>query len=168
MFEKEAEEYALKKWEGQIPWGVIQNAFKDGAEYGYNKGKEDVKYDLMIKLKDEGIVKPLKDSIFYNERLSSQEQQELCAWIECAMNFGENLEQLKKANEWHFPSKGELPRDYDKVLAYIESDMDEEEPFLNFAEYHNCIWKTQFSKVPQERIIAWRYLPEPPKEVEPC
>jgi FtsZ-interacting cell division protein YlmF len=47
----------------------------------------------MMKLKDEGIVKPLKDSIFRNERLSSQEQQELCAWIECAMDFGENLDE---------------------------------------------------------------------------
>ena len=60
---------------------------------GYNRGKEDVKYDLMMKLKDEGIVTPLKDSIFYNQRLSSQEQQELCSWIECAMDFGENLDE---------------------------------------------------------------------------
>lgn len=120
MFEKEAVEY-LKK-EGaksaqifsvmleeaplqitskQIPYifATIAQAFQDGAEYGYNKAKEDVKHDLMMKLKDEGIVKPLKDSIFRNERLSSQEQQELCAWIECAMEFGEKLDKCAKELE---------------------------------------------------------------------
>ena len=80
---------------------------EEGAEFGYNNATEDVKHNLMMKLKDEGIVKPLKDSIFRNERLSSQEQQELCAWIECAMDFGENLdecskelEEANKANEY--------------------------------------------------------------------
>ena len=29
---KEAEEYALNQWEGQIPWGVIQKAYYDSAE----------------------------------------------------------------------------------------------------------------------------------------
>ena len=47
MFEKEAEEYALKKWEGQIPWGIIQEAFQDGAEYGYNK-KCDETFELAL------------------------------------------------------------------------------------------------------------------------
>ena len=72
---------------------------KENAEFGYNKALEEVKHDLMMKLKDEGIVKPLKDSIFRNERLSSQEQQELCAWIECAMDFGENLDECAKELE---------------------------------------------------------------------
>jgi hypothetical protein len=70
----------------------------EDMEQAYNFGKEDEKHDLMMKLKDEGIVKPLKDSILRNERLSSQEQQELCAWIECAMEFGENLDECAKEN----------------------------------------------------------------------
>lgn len=97
MFEKEAEEYS-NNWKinknNDLNFAelvelraVIYKANKDGAEFGYNKAKEDV----MMKLKDEGIVKPLKDSILRNERLSSQEQQELCAWIECAMDFGAKL-----------------------------------------------------------------------------
>ena len=28
---KEAEEYALKQWEGNLPWGVIQKSYYDGA-----------------------------------------------------------------------------------------------------------------------------------------
>ena len=114
MFEKEAEEYREKEKNKGYYWVtqemeqseldmIIDETFKDGAEYGYNKALEDVKHDLTMKLKDEGIVKPLKDSISRNERLSSQEQQELCAWIECAMDFGENLdecaEKLTEAKE---------------------------------------------------------------------
>lgn len=87
MLEEEEEEDYIK-------------AYKEGAEYGYNKAKEDVKHDLMMKLKDEGIVKLLKVSILRNERLSSQEQQELCAWIECAMDFGENLDECAKELEY--------------------------------------------------------------------
>ena len=30
--EKEAEEYALNQWEGNLPWSVIQKAYYDGAE----------------------------------------------------------------------------------------------------------------------------------------
>ena len=108
MFEKEAEEWVKENMDccktdnsvnQPIPYFdeeercCAKSAFKSGAEFGYNKGKEDVKYDLMMKLKDEGIVTPLKDSIFYNQRLSSQEQQELCSWIECAMDFGESLDE---------------------------------------------------------------------------
>lgn len=29
---KEAEEYALNQWEGNLPWSVIQKAYFDGAE----------------------------------------------------------------------------------------------------------------------------------------
>ena len=103
MFEKEAEEYANKDFGMYEPTDHERYAketdWRNGAEYGYNKALENVKYDLMMKLKDEGIVKPLKDSIFRNERLSSQEQQELCAWIECAMDFGENLDECAKELE---------------------------------------------------------------------
>ena len=104
MFEKEAEEYAqdmAKYYESaldSIP-SQFEMYLRKAVEYGYNKAKEDVKHDLMMKLKDEGIVKLLKDSIFHNERLSSQEQQELCAWVECAMDFGENLDECAKELE---------------------------------------------------------------------
>lgn len=104
MFEKEAKEYVqdmAKYYESaldSIP-SQFEMYLRKAVEYGYNKAKEDVKYDLMMKLKDEGIVKLLKDSILRNERLNSQEQQELCAWIECAMDFGENLDECAKELE---------------------------------------------------------------------
>lgn len=97
MFEKEAKEEINKEhWNYSVFKDLAQEYWQKGADFGYNKALEEVKHDLMMKLKDEGIVKPLKDSIFRNERLSSQEQQELCAWIECAMGFGENLDECAK------------------------------------------------------------------------
>ena len=133
MFEKEADYIKAKReskdkitkvisvWSGREET-IHDVGFQQGAEFGYNKAKEEAR----LQLKDEGIVKPLKDSILRNERLSSQEQQELCAWIEFAMDFGENLdecakelEEAKKANEWHYPSKGEYPKDEKKVLCIL-------------------------------------------------
>ena len=90
MFEKQAEKYASD----------LELIYKKGVLDGYNKAKVEIEYDLMMKLKDEGIIKPLKDSILRNERLSSQEQQELCAWIECAMDFGENLDECSTKLEY--------------------------------------------------------------------
>ena len=100
-------------------------------EYGYNKALEDVKHDLMMKLKDEGIVKVLKDSIFCNKKLSSQEQQELCAWIECAMDFGENLDECaEKLTE----AKDLLKRWVDDKVHTVSEQKDliaDTEQFLN-------------------------------------
>lgn len=131
-----AKEYAEHN---QGKYTNVYQAFLAGAEFGYNKAKEDVKHDLMIKLKDEGIVKPLKDSILRNERLNNQEQQELCAWIECAMDFGENLdecakelEEAKKANEWHFVKDGDLPNTETKNYTYIRRRKRYERQFTDY------------------------------------
>ena len=43
MFEKEAEEYADKQigcGDGYYEWTDVEQAFKDGAEFGYNKANE--------------------------------------------------------------------------------------------------------------------------------
>ena len=171
MFEKEAEEYS-NNWKinknNDLNFAelvelraVIYKANKDGAEFGYNKSKDDVKHDLMMKLKDEGIVKPLKDSVLRNERLSSQEQQELCAWIECAMDFGENLdecakelEEAKKVNEWHYPSKGELP---EKTGRYLILNRFGEHYFTtNITEYLEGA--KMFSRFSMKDVYAWKEI----------
>ena len=171
MFEKEAEEYghehccdSCKNLQARY-----KQCFKDGAEFGYNKAKEEVKYNLMMKLKDEGIVKPLKDSILRNERLSSQEQQELCAWIECAIDFGENLDECakelelaKKANEWHYVKDGDLPQNGEKNIllyckehfcttSYVTVGYFEEDVF-----YNDCDM--------EEDVIAWKEIVLPEEE----
>ena len=132
--------------------------FQNGAEFGYNKAKEDVEHDLMMKLKDEGIVKPLKDSILQNERLSSQEQQELCAWIECAIEFGENLdecakelEEVNKVNEWHYTKNGEYPKEKQLVEIYRVNPLGS-----------NIAITTWYNSFKYTKVIAWKeiVLPE--------
>ena len=181
MFEKEGYEWTVKN----ISVGISMfnpsiemycgKAFKDGAEFGYNKAKEEVKNDLMMKLKDEGIVKPLKDSILQNERLSSQEQQELCAWIECAMDFGENLdecakelEEVSKANEWQYPSKGEYPKEYKDIWICFLTEEDMKDCVRGWYEYDFENDKHVFKYINDletqylETVIAWKeiVLPE--------
>ena len=181
MFEKEAEE-----WRNSLNYEIDNDTFNNIVipciEFGYNKANEDVKHDLMMKLKDEGIVKPLKDSILRNERLSSQEQQELCAWTECAMYFGENLdecakelEEANKANEWHYVKDGDLPnkeleekqllvrvRNYteDYILAYYMLD----KYYSPHGKRFYCDTECD-SPINIKNIIAWKEI-VPPKESE--
>lgn len=155
-----------------------QDIYIAGAEYGYNKALEEVKHDLMMKLKDEGIVKPLKDSIFRNERLSSQEQQELCAWIECAMDFGENLdkcakelEEAKKFNEWHYPSKGGYPKEYKDILICFSTEDDMKDCVRGWYEYdfenekHIFKYLNNLGTQYLTKIVAWKEIVLP-KESE--
>lgn len=57
-----------------------------------------------------------------------------------------------KANEWHYPSKGELPDKECDCLCYYGSEY-----ALSVSRF--------FPKYPNVFVpVAWRYLPEPPKE----
>jgi hypothetical protein len=46
MFEKEAEEYSKETFCGEV-FHTARNAFKDGAEFGYNKGYHDAEEHYM-------------------------------------------------------------------------------------------------------------------------
>ncbi|MCR5218609.1 hypothetical protein [Treponema sp.] len=129
--EKEAGERAKDYTDNARRQVAYECGFLDGVDFVYNKAKEDVKHDLMMKLKDEGIIKPLKDSILRNERLSSQEQQELCAWIECAIDFGENLDEcakelelLKAKTQWHKVSEQTPTEEKDYLVKLTDGTVD--------------------------------------------
>lgn len=94
--EKKAEESYAK----QLKDSSYYETGEEGAYIcGYIAGAKELETEYMLKLKDTILVRALKDSIIMNEKLSSQEQQELCAWIEAAMEFGENLDECAKENE---------------------------------------------------------------------
>ena len=62
MFEKEAENYADKQigcGDGYYEWTDVKQSFKDGAEFGYNKAKEEVE-----KLKE-----LISDCLFYCDHI---------------------------------------------------------------------------------------------------
>lgn len=93
--EKRAEEHIKKN---MVECIQEQIEYFEFAKYSYIAGAKELENEYMLKLKDTSLVRALKDSIIMNEKLSSQEQQELCAWIEAAMEFGENLDECAKEN----------------------------------------------------------------------
>lgn len=115
MFEKEAKEYLKKdgtKAEQildmlneispleitlkQVPFilAMIQQVFKDGAEFGYNKSKEELNHKGLALQSD------MDKTIEQNIALKKE---------------------LNKANEWHFVSKDGFPNK-DDIYLIIRSD----------------------------------------------
>lgn len=100
MTDVELEKKANESYAKQLKDSSYYETGEEGAYIcGYIAGAKEVENEYMLKLKDTSLVRALKDSIIMNEKLSSQEQQELCAWIEAAMEFGENLDECAKENE---------------------------------------------------------------------
>ena len=62
------------------------------------------------------------------------------------------------APQWHYPSKGELPRLNVRVLVYNGYS-------LTIAHRWNFNWHDERGGIINCDIIAWQYLPEPPKEM---
>ena len=150
MFEKEAEESAKQNCPIPFNWNEIDIAkqggyrkgFKDGAEFGYNKAKVEV-----------------EDS--YRESLCNSELN--------LASVTEQLEELEKANEWHFVKDGDLPsEDLPKELfAYYYKDAVGNDCFgFMKAEYLLCGVEKWFEA--NKQIIAWKeiVLPKLPKESE--
>ena len=88
MFEKDAEEYAentIENWNYRFSDEIeykIKQTFKDGAEFGYNKAKEELEEK-------------------YKETICNSEMN--------LNSVTERLEELEKANEWHYVKDGDLP-----------------------------------------------------------
>lgn len=100
MIGEELEKKAEESYAKQLKDSSYYETGEEGAYIcGYIAGAKELETKYMLKLKDTILVRALKDSIIMNEKLSSQEQQELCAWIEAAMEFGENLDECAKENE---------------------------------------------------------------------
>lgn len=66
-----------------------------------------------------------------------------------------------KANEWHYPSKGEYPIDKTEMLVYFKY-ADYEYPCKTFGFYNGHFWDTKRGDVSNKDVIAWKeiVLPE--------
>ena len=74
------------------------------------------------------------------------------------------IEALEKANEWHYPSKGELPKEDKRYLCKIKA-------FVGSGITYECFdYDSEYSswKGASGEVIAWKeiVLPELPKESE--
>ena len=100
MAEEIAKDIYIHHFDDDINYPYVLKAItvgvQKGAEHGYNKAKVEV-----------------EDS--YRESLCNSELN--------LASVTQQLEELKKANEWHYPSKNELPNCDDKtLLVFIAND----------------------------------------------
>jgi len=105
---------------------------------------------------DTSLVKVLRDCIYKNEKLSSQEQQQLSAWVECAMDFGSNLDEcIEHLPQWHDLRKNpdDLPNTDDKEHEYVVSD---NLGCRMLARYYCGKW-SNYGLI--DNVIAWCELP---------
>lgn len=121
-----------------------------------NKELKEQNTNLIAMLKSEREVR-VNDDYLKGICERDAEIDELKEQLECA-EFGYN-----KANEWHYPSKGELPKEDKEYLVYMNDgtiDIQEITMDGDGHYYFNGIsWAFN-------DLIAWRELPEPPKEEE--
>ena len=106
---------------------------KEGAEFGYNKAKEEA------------------------DKMKSR-------FLELCNLKDMRIKELEKANEWHYPSKGELP---EKTGCYLILNRFGEHYFTtNITEYLEGA--KVFSRFSMKDVYAWKeiVLPELPKESE--
>lgn len=103
-----------------------------------------------------------KDCSRYKECKS----KEHCTCKECSKEKWQNGAEFgyNKANEWHYQSKGEYPKECENVLCYCK--------VVNVEFYsigHTIIggdnkirwWSSNRSE--ELNVYAWRYVPEPPE-----
>ena len=110
----------------------VSEAFQAGAEFGYNKVKkeleEEKKLNAEIKarfVKCNTCTDEMKSMcIMFTENICECERCEELIDIVSLVNKSDlerKIEELEKANEWHYPSKGELPKEDKRYLCKIKA-----------------------------------------------
>ena len=137
MFEKEAEEYYEETTIGTFQ--ECAEDFQDAVETAFIDGAE----------------------YGYNQAKKEMEEIGLALQSDMDKTIAQNLA-LKKANEWHYPSKGELPPEDKKYLVCMNDGTID---ILRICidgngDYYFAGIGWDFAD-----LVAWKYLSEPPKEV---
>lgn len=125
MFEEQAKEYEERKHHryedndycGDIADGIIQ-AYQQGAQFGYNKCKEELNHKGLALQSD------MDKTIEQNIALKKE---------------------LNKANEWHYVKDGDLPKEEGAVLIYWKCGdikcASVVEPYKVTEDTHIIAWK---------------------------
>lgn len=136
MFEKEAEDnkppYACCSFNTDCE--LWKDGFQKGAEFGYNKAKVEVEES-------------------YRESLCNSELN--------LASVTEQLEELEKANEWHYVKDGDLPKDEEYKWCVSPSGY----PYVARYEELFVSWTNQENKevcCPS----AWKEIVLPEEEME--
>ena len=97
-----------------------------------------------------------------------------CSASQMVNDLQDVINNTPTVNEWHYPSKGELPTESDEYLIWVKCiDISECRGTTCFMKGHSSCtcdidmfnaevkgWNMNYSK----NVIAWMPLPEPPKE----
>ena len=147
MFEKEAEEYGNEYWDCLVDSDdreMLQEAYKDGAEFGYNKAKGEV------------ITEATKN---YNAIIADYEK-----------HYKERIAELEKANEWHYVKDGDFPKSEGSYYVAMDNGRGYKSgAILNWVEETDCEedfhWEDDDYECFDEQVYAWKECPVlPPKE----
>lgn len=140
----------------------------------FEAGEAHKEWQYINNYKDGEVFKTLK-SIIAAYQGSGDDMVAACAWLETACDFERQNNQLKERQRWHYPSKGELPEEF-KLVAVSIKRFDYTTTGLYIPKKDGSIFTQVVDKwlcqIPyhageyrsNEDIIAWQYLPEPPKE----
>ena len=107
-----------------------------------------------------------KDAEEYSNRLEWTNDDRIIDYSKQSFKDGAEFG-YNKANEWHYPSKGEYPKDENKIcLLYLGNMFN---PITGW--YKNGYWCFEDDRnenIWQDNVIAWKeiVLPELPKESE--
>ena len=92
--------------------------------------------------------------------------EEKCELLGIIQGKDKVIQELKKANEWHYPSKGEYPKEGENVLCYCKIV-----DVKFYSTGHTVIggdskirwWSSDRSE--KLKVYAWKEI-TPPKEIE--
>lgn len=118
--------------------------------------KEAIRYAFEDTINIERLVKPIED--FTYEELSD-EQREKAYDFKKGAEFGYN-----KANEWHYLSKGEYPKEYEDILICFLTEDDMKDCVRGWYEYdfdndkHIFKYLNVLGTQYLETVIAWKEI----------
>lgn len=149
MFEKEAEEWVISNTEiYDDKFGIecekepqAKEAYLAGAEFGYNKAKEEIKL------------------------LKETHRQSLDILVA-------QIEELHKANEWHYVKDGDLPKENEYIMIYskLADNIAVGKRRCAGKVRKRCVYEWYFATyegtycLRDKDIIAWKEI-ELPKEI---
>ena len=80
--------------------------------------------------------------------------------------LGKIIDNAPTVNEWHYPSKGELPKEGDKYLVVLFKD--DEEPHIAEVKdgwFKHPVFSEYLCPCDSDTVFAWQYIVPPKEEV---
>ena len=133
MFEKESQDYAMRE---VAPRQEL-----------YIKGRADIDADY------EKVKKIWQDGAEFGYKKGQSDQ---------LVHKQYQLNQLRKANEWHYVKDGDLPKATTPVLVILESGV----PYVSWISSDKGWWFCTNYYTGEDKVIAWKEIVLPKEDIE--